>query len=432
VTTVLLRNGTVATLDPQGVERADLRIEGDRIVERAASLAPAAGEEVVELDGALVLPGLVNAHTHLYSALARGMPGPAEPPRSFVEILERIWWRLDRSLDEEAVRLSGLVGAIEAARSGTTTLFDHHASPSWVRGSLATLRRAVEEAGLRSVLCYETTDRNGLDGRDAGIAENREFLAAGPTLLTRGMVGAHASFTLSDETLDRLSALVREAGSSLHVHAAEGPEDVEDSRRRCGKGVVERLRRHGLLGRRTILAHGVHLDEDELREAQASGAWLVHNPRSNMNNAVGRARAESFRRAALGTDGLDEDMLAEARAAYLKMRDAGRADALPAALAMLAGGHRLAASFFGLPLGTLDRDAPADLVVLDYRPPTPLTSGNLAGHLLFGLDRSHVRSTMVAGRFVLRDRRVATVDEAAVFARARVAAADLWERMRAL
>jgi putative selenium metabolism protein SsnA len=349
-----------------------------------------------------------------------------------VAILERIWWRLDRALDEETVHLSGLVGAIEAARSGTTTLFDHHASPSFVRGSLAALRRAVEEVGLRSVLCYETTDRNGLDGRDAGIAENREFLAAGPTLLTRGMVGAHASFTLSDETLDRLSALVREAGSSLHVHAAEGPEDVEDSRRRCGKGVVERLRRHGLLGRRTILAHGVHLDEDELREAQASGAWLVHNPRSNMNNAVGRARAESFRRAALGTDGLDEDMLAEARAAYLKMRDAGRADALPAALAMLAGGHRLAASFFGLPLGTLDRDAPADLVVLDYRPPTPLTSGNLAGHLLFGLDRSHVRSTMVAGRFVLRDRRVATVDEAAVFARARVAAADLWERMRAL
>jgi putative selenium metabolism protein SsnA len=429
---MLLKNGLVATLDPQHVERVNLRIEGDRIVERAATLAPAVGEEVVELHDALVLPGLVNAHTHLYSALARGMPGPAAPPRTFVEILERVWWRLDRALDEESVYLSGLVGAIEAARSGTTVLFDHHSSPSFIRGSLATLRRAVEQVGLRSVLCYETTDRNGLDDREAGIAENREFLAGGKTTLTLGMVGAHASLTLSDESLDRLSAAVKEANSSLHIHVAEGRADVEDCQRRCGVGVIERLQRHGLLGRRTILAHGVHLSEGELQEAQASGAWLVHNPRSNMNNAVGHARTEAFRRSALGTDGLDQDVLAEARAAYLKMRDTDRVDALPAVLAMIVGGHRLAAGVFGLPLGTLEKDAPADLVVLDYRPPTPLTSENLAGHVLFGLDRSHVRSTMVAGRFVLRDRRVTTVDEAAAFARARAAAAALWERMQAL
>jgi putative selenium metabolism protein SsnA len=429
---MLLKNGLVATLDPQHVERVNLRIEGDRIVERAVTLAPAAGEEVVELHDALVLPGLVNAHTHLYSALARGMPGPAEPPRTFVEILERVWWRLDRALDEESVYLSGLVGAIEAARSGTTVLFDHHSSPSFIRGSLATLRRAVEQVGLRSVLCYETTDRNGLDGRDACVVENRAFLAGGKTALTLGLVGAHASFTLSDETLDRLSATVEEADSSLHIHVAEGRADVEDCRRRCGVGVIERLQRHGLLGRRTILAHGVHLSEGELLEAQASGAWLVHNPRSNMNNAVGHARTEAFRRSALGTDGLDQDVLAEARGAYLRMRDTDRVDALPAVLAMIVGGHRLAAGVFGLPLGTLEEDAPADLVVLDYRPPTPLSSENLAGHVLFGLDRSHVRSTMVAGRFVLRDRRVTTVDETAAFTRARAAAAVLWERMQAL
>ena len=232
--------------------------------------------------------------------------------------------------------------------------------------------------------------------------------------------------------LDLLAGAVRDANSSLHVHAAEDRADVEDSRRRGGEGVVERLRRHGLLVRRTLLVHGVHLSGPELLDAQAAGAWLVHCPRSNMNNGVGHAPTVAFRRAALGTDGLDEDMVAEARAAYLKMRDAGRADALDAALAMLAGAHRLAAAFFGVPLGTLERGAPADLVVLDYRPPTPLTSENLAGHLLFGLDRSHVRSTMVAGRFVLRDGRVTTVDEAAVFARARVAAAALWERMQRL
>jgi putative selenium metabolism protein SsnA len=429
---MILKDGILLTLEPQDVERTDLRIEGGHITARGPALTPAPGEEVLDLEAALVLPGLVNAHTHLYSALARGMPGPADPPRSFVEILQKVWWRLDRALDEESVHLCGLVGAIEAARSGTTVLFDHHASPPFIRGSLATLRRAVEKVGLRSVLCYETTDRNGLDGRDAGIAENRELLASGPGSLTRGMVGAHASFTLSDESLDRLADLVREARSSLHIHVAEGRADVEDSRRRCGAGVVERLRRHGLVGRGTLLVHGVHLTETELREAQDAGAWLLHCPRSNMNNGVGHAPTPSFSHVALGTDGMDEDMLAEARAAFLNMRDAGRSDALEAAFAMLAGGHRLAGDLFGLPLGRLGVGAPADLVVLDYRPPTPLTSRNLAGHLLFGLDRSHVRSTMVAGRFVLRDRQVTTVDEPAVLARARTAAERLWERMQRL
>lgn len=429
---MLLKHATVATLDPPRVERACLRIEGARIVERGPALATTAGEEVLDLTGALVLPGLVNAHTHLYGALARGMPGPAEPPRSLVEILERVWWRLDRALDEESVYVSGLVGAIEAARSGTTLLFDHHASPSFVRGSLATLRRAVEEVGLRSVLCYETTDRNGLEGRDAGIAESRSFLESGPTELTLGMLGAHASFTLSDESLDRLAAAIREAGSSLHVHVAEDRADIEHCRVHHDCGLVERLTRHGLLADRTLLVHAVHLSEPELHEAQAGGAWLVHCPRSNMINSVGHARTIAFRRAALGTDGLDEDMLAEARAAFLRMRDTGREDALHAALEMLVGGHRLGAEFSGLRLGMLDAGAPADLVVLDDRSPTPVTAENLAGHLLFGLDRSHVRSTMVAGRFVLRDRRITTVDEAQVLARARAAAAALWQRMAGL
>ena len=237
---MLLKDATVATLDPPNLEPACLRVEGPRIVERAATLTPVRGEDVVGLEGALVLPGFVNAHTHLYSSLARGMPGPAKPSRSFVAILEKVWWRLDRALDEESVYVSGLVGAIEAARSGTTLLFDHHASPSFIRGSLATLRRAVEQVGLRSVLCYETTDRNGLEGRDAGIAESRGFLEQGPTDLTLGMLGAHASFTLSDESLGRLSAAIQDEGSSLHVHVAEDRADIEHCRVRHACGLVER------------------------------------------------------------------------------------------------------------------------------------------------------------------------------------------------
>lgn len=426
---VLLRGGLCATLDPPRVERADLRLAGGRIAERGPALTPLPGEDVADVAGALVLPGLVNAHTHLYSALARGMPGPAHTPRSFVEILERVWWRLDRALDAEAVRLSALVGAMEAARSGTTVLFDHHSSPSFVPGSLGVVREAVEEVGLRSVVCYETTDRNGPEMRDAALAENEGIVEDPGTPLSLGMVGAHASFTLSDASLDRLAEMVRDARASLHIHVAEDRADVEDCRARHGVGLVERLARHGLLRPRTILAHGVHLSETELLEAQAAGAWIAHNPRSNMNNGVGQAPTRAFRRAALGTDGIDQDLLAEARAAFLKMREAGREDAAGAALEMLAGGQRLAAAFFGVPFGTLERDSPADLVVLDYAPPTPLLAQNLAGHLVFGLDRSHVRSTLVAGRFVLRDRRITNLDEASTLASARAAATALWQRI---
>jgi putative selenium metabolism protein SsnA len=424
---MLLTGATLVGLDPAHVEGGDLRIDGDRIAERGHGLG---GGESVDLSGCLVLPGLVNAHTHLYSALARGMPWPAPPPRNFVEILEKVWWRLDRALDEDAVYQSAMAGAIEAALSGTTLLIDHHSSPSFIAGSLDVIRRAVEAVGLRSVLCYEVTDRNGTAGRDAGLAENERFLSSSPAPLTRGMVGAHASFTLSDDSLGRLAALAASAVSSLHIHVAEDRVDLDDCRARYGQTLLERLGRHSLIAARSVFAHCVHLTPDEIHVAHTMGAWVVHNARSNMNNAVGYAPTAALRRGALGTDGIDGDMLAEARAAYLKMRDSGRGDAMEATLELVAGGHRLGAALFGLPFGKLDAGGPADLVVVDYHPPTPLTTANVAGHLLFGIDRSHVRSVMVAGRWVVRDRVVVNVDAVAALAAARTSAAALWERMR--
>ena len=429
---MLLKGASLAAFDPPLVEKADLRVEGARIVERRPTLAAADGEEVVDLAGHLVIPGLVNAHTHLYSALARGMPPPAVPPRSFVEVLERVWWRLDRALDEELVRTSALAGGIEAARSGTTLLIDHHSSPAYIRGSLAAIRGALEEVGLRSVLCYEVTDRNGEDGRRAGTEENVEFQHAHQSELTRGMVGAHASFTLSEPAMAALADAVHRTGSSVHIHVAEDRLDVEDCRARYNEGVPDRLQRHGLLMARTLLAHCVHLTAPEVEAAHAHGAWIAHNPRSNMNNAVGYAPTAQMRRAALGTDGVDEDMLAEARAGFLRMREAGRSDAYEAVLQLLAGGHRLASALFGLPFGKLDTGGPADLVVLEYDPPTPLHTGNLAGHLLFGIDRSHVRSVLVAGRWVMRDRQLPGFDVAAARARSQAAAGRLWQRMEQL
>jgi cytosine/adenosine deaminase-related metal-dependent hydrolase len=294
------------------------------------------------------------------------------------------------------------------------------------------LKRAVERVGLRSALCYEVTDRNGAEGRDLGIAENLAFQAEHQSALTRGMIGGHASFTLGDDSLGRLSDAVARTGSSLHIHVAEDLADVEDCRVRHGRAIPERLQAHGLLAARALLAHCVHLTAPELETVHLLGAWIAHNPRSNMNNNVGQAPTAAFRRAALGTDGMDQDLLAEARAAYLKMRDSGRSDAMSATLQLLAGGHRLAAALFGLPFGKLDTGAPADLLVLAYAPPTPLHADNLAGHLLFGVDRSHVTHVLVAGRWVVRERRLVNLDASALWERARSAAAALWQRMEKL
>lgn len=432
---LLLRGGTLVTLDPPAVERADLRLAGGRIAARAPGLAAVAGETVVDLAGRVVLPGLVCGHTHLYSALARGMPAPPGlPPRNFPEILERVWWRLDRALDAEGIYLSALMGALDAARAGATTLIDHHASPGHIRGSLALVRRAVEEVGLRAVLAYEVTDRGGMAERDAGLAENRALLAAvraeRPPLV-RGLVGAHAAFTLGPESLAACAALAREFDTGVHIHVAEDACDAEDARAKYGKGVLERLLEAGLVGPRALLAHGVHLTGAEVDEVVARGAWLAHNPRSNMNNQVGYAPvARPGLKVVLGTDGIGADMLEEARAAWLKGRDSGRGPAFGDCVRYLAQAQALAGSLFGLRLGTFETGAAADLTILAYDPPTPLHAGNVAGHVLFGFSSAAVESTIVDGRFVMRERRFPQLDVAAACARARGAAQGLWERMQ--
>jgi putative selenium metabolism protein SsnA len=426
---MLLKGAVVVMLDPPRVESSDLRVSGPRITEKGSGLSPADGEEVVDLDGAVLLPGLVNAHTHLYSTLARGLPPPLPPPKTFRQILERLWWRLDRALDEESVAVSALSGGLEAALSGTTVLIDHHSSPGFIRGSLDTVRGALEQIGLRSCLCYEVTDRNGEEGVSQGLEENVAFQKNHQTPLTRGMVGAHASLTLSEDTLDRLAGAVSDTGSSIHVHVGEDMADVEDCRHRFTMTLRERLERHGLIVSRAILAHCVHLAESEIEEVHRLGGWIAHNPRSNMNNAVGRAPVQAMKRAALGTDGVDQDMFAEVRSCYLMLRDAGQPKAAETALQLLVGGHRLAAALFGLPFGKLDAGAPADLLVLDYASPTPLHADNVAGHLLFGLSRAHVESVMVAGRWVVRGRKPVAVDAGDVQRRAREVAGRLWQRV---
>ncbi len=398
---ILLRDATAVAWHPASVERTDLRIHGDAIVERGKGLAPR-GEEVVDLEGRPVIPGMVCAHTHLYSALARGMPPPTSPPRDFREILEKIWWRLDRAIDLEMVEASALAGALDAAACGTTTIFDHHSSPCAIEGSLDRLHRGIDAVGLRAVLCYEVTDRGGPDEARRGLEEHRRFT---PGERFRLAVGAHAGFTLEPATIEACGALAQELGTGVHVHVAEDPIDASP---------IARLR--PILGPRTILAHGTHLTPAEIQAATA--CWFVHNPRSNMNNGVGYAR-DLPARTALGADGIGADMFAEARFAFFKARDA---HAPARVLEMLQAGQDLASLYYGRAL--------ADLVILDYDPPTPLSAENLAGHLIFGMDSRHVSSVIVGGTFVLRDRRFPRLDVAAILERTRTQARLLWDKLQ--
>jgi putative selenium metabolism protein SsnA len=362
------------------------------------------------------------------------MPYDLAPPDDFLQILQRIWWRLDRALDTDLIRASALVGGLEALLSGTTTLVDHHASPNEIGGSLDVVAEALEELGVRSLLCYETSDRDGPERALAGIDENRRFvgrISAEKPALTRGLVGAHASFTLSDDTLAACAEAARSLEVGLHVHAAEDALDESDSEHFHGQRVTARLAHAGALDGRTLLAHGVHFDEHEIALVQASNAFVAHNARSNMNNAVGRAAVEALGiRLALGTDGIGSDMFEESRAAFFRLREDDVHAGAEWSLDRLAAGARFVGSAFGeRKLGKLETGAPADLVVLDYAAPAPVTTGTFAGHWIFGLASRHVRDVMVGGEWVVLDRVPTRVDPQEVAARARSEVERLWKRL---
>ena len=438
--TLLLRGATVVRrLDPPEVERIDLRVVEGRIgpAEVAATSPLSTAAETLDCSGCLILPGNVNAHTHAYSALARGMPFRLEPPGSFLEILQRVWWRLDRALDPTAIRASALIAAHEALRAGTTSLVDHHASPYAIDGSLDIIAEAFEEVGIRSVLCYEASDRDGLQRAREGVEENARFIgrvAEGRWPLSRAMVGAHASFTLSEATLDGCVELAARSGSGIHIHAAEDAVDQADAVARFGRRAVQRLADAGGLNSATLLAHAVHIDPAEAELVRAAGATVAHNPRSNMNNGVGRTPLDWLAGGvALGTDGIGADMIEESRAAFLRRREESL-DATPRdVLRMLSRGAAVVGhSFGGAQFGSLAPGAPADLVVLDYDPPTMAAEEQLGGHWIFGLSAAHVRHVVVNGELVLRDRRPTRVDPAELAVEARRAARLLWDRMESI
>jgi putative selenium metabolism protein SsnA len=423
-----LCGGTLVTsLDPPRLTEADLVLAGDRVV--SVGTAPD-GADRRDCGGTVIMPGSVCAHHHLYSALSRGMPFRLAPPADFTEILQRVWWRLDRALDETSIRASALTAGLEALLAGTTTVVDHHASPNAIDGSLDVIADALASLGLRSVLCYEVTDRDGPQRAKAGVAENRRFLSR-TTPLARGMVGAHASFTLSDDTLAACVELAGQARVGMHIHVAEDAADNTDARARCGLTAAARLHRAGVITEQALLAHCVHATGPDAGLIAAAGATVACNPRSNMNNAVGLSPF-SLRggRVALGTDGIGGDMIAESQAGFFRAREASLLVPRDWPLARLAASAAVAGRAFGEPLlGTLQPGAPADVVVLDYPAPTPLTAPSLAGHWVFGLHARHVRDVYVAGELVVAGGRSTRLDAAELAAANSKQAARLWARL---
>ncbi len=443
---MLITHARLATLgdEPQLIEDGALLVEGGAIAALGSTAELATRYPQAErwdADGQLVMPASLCGHTHFYGAFARGMAVPGEPAANFPQVLERLWWRLDKALTLEDVRYSALVCLVNAIRHGTTTLIDHHASPNAIEGSLDVIAGAVNEAGLRASLCYEVTDRDGPERARAGIAENVRFarsLIADRQPPIAASFGLHASLTLSDGTLAECVAAAGEVALGFHVHVAEDVADQEDSLRKSGLRVVHRLRRAGVLGPRTIAVHCVHIDDGEMAALAESGTWVTHQPRSNMNNGVGVAPVErmlaSGVRVSLGNDGFSNNMFAEIKTAYLvhklQQRDPR---AMPGDLVMrlaYANNAALARVFWpDLRLGELSVGAAADLVFLDYHPATPLSAGNLPWHLLFGVEASMITATVCAGRVLMRDRQLLTLDEEAITARSRELAARLWQRL---
>ncbi len=428
---LLLKNTRCVTLDPPVIEECDIRMDDGTITARAHKLRPTHDEEVFDLGGNIVMPGFVCSHTHLYSALSRGMPAPTSPPRNFVDILRKIWWKLDRALDEEAIYYSALVGAIESVKCGTTTLVDHHASPNFIRGSLDLIKHALCQVGIRGILCYETTDRGGRRRRDLGLQENERFITENTSNSHfRGTVGGHASFTLSDNSLMWLGELAAMYDSGVHLQVAEDKADVLDSKKKHRRDIIDRLDAFGVLRKKSILVHGVHLTKKHLAAIEKHGAWIVHNPRSNMNNAVGYAPLSWFgARSALGTDGFPSDMFEESKFGFFRNAESNARTEFSRLPSMLQNGQRLASEFFNRPFGTLAVGSPADLVVLDYAPPTPLTKRNLHGHFLFGMNATMIRHVIANGEWVVWNKQLPGIDEEAVMQKAAVVAKKLWTRM---
>jgi putative selenium metabolism protein SsnA len=440
---LLIGNGKVITRDNTRpiIDNGCIAVDGNKIVEVGLTeelKGKYNSTRFIDARGKLIMPGFINTHMHYYSTFARGMANDSPPAMCFTDILKGLWWRLDKVLTLEDVYYSAIMPMIDQVKNGVTTAFDHHASPFAIKGSLFKIAEAAELIGIRSNLCYETSDRDGEKIADEGIAENADFIKYCNSKnddMMKGMFGLHASMTISDKILDKCLSAISGLNAGFHVHSAEGMEDVEDCRAKYGKGIVERWYDAGVLSEKTIAVHCIHISDEEMDMLKEKNAIVVHNPESNMGNAVGTSPVlKMFKKGimlGLGTDGYTNDMMESYKVGNLvhKLVNSDSKVAWGEIPTMLFENNReITGRFINGQTGIVKEGALADIILVDYNPPTPINENNINSHMVFGVTGRHVDTTIINGKVIMEGRKLVNIDEEEIMARGRELAAEVWKR----
>ena len=439
----LIGNGRLFTRDEKNsyFENGAVVWEGNTIVEVGefeALKQKYADAEFIDAKGGMIHPAFINTHEHIYSALARGLSIKGYAPNGFLEILDGLWWTIDRNLDNDLTKLSAEATYLECIKNGVTTIFDHHASFGEISGSLFAIEEAAREFGVRSALCYEISDRDGKEKAHAAIKENVDFAKHALSLkddFIKGMMGMHASFTISDETME-LCRKEKPKEIGYHIHVAEDILDLHRCLKEHGKRIVDRLYDWDVLGEKTLLAHCIYVNPHEMDLIRDTNTMVVHNPESNMGNACGCPPTMEIVHkgilTGLGTDGYTHDMIESWKVANVLHKhhlvDPGAAWAeVPEML--FQGNARIANRYFEKKLGVLEKGAAADIIIADYIPPTPMNAGNLNGHMLFGMNGRFVVTTVGNGKVLMKNRELQGIDEERCLAKIREGAARLEKKI---
>ncbi len=378
-------------------------------------------DQIIDCKGKLVTKSFAVGHHHVYSALARGMGAPKKNPENFYEILEYVWWTLDKALDKEMIEASALTTAMACAKAGSTYVIDHHASPNFIEGSLDIIAKAFDKVGVSHLLCYEITDRDGIEKAEQGIQETENYLKS-----NQGLVGLHASFTVNDDILRRSVDLMNKMDSGIHIHVAEDLYDQRHCHDNYSKRVVERLNDFGVLdSSKTILGHCLHIDENERKIIQDSNAFVVQNMESNLNNKVGYFNAKNLgNRIMLGTDGMHSDMLQSAKAAFFVGQGFDT-------IGYDSAYERFRKVHDYIALNQFDGDSENNLVILDYDSPTEINQNNFLGHFIFGINSNHVNDVISNGKVIVKDRKIQNVNESEILEFSKEQSIRLWKKMKA-
>ena len=437
---LVIGNGKLFTRNDEMpfVENGAVAIEGTKIAavgETEAIKKQYGDAEFIDAKGGVIMPAFINTHEHIYSAMARGLSIKGYNPKGFLDILDGQWWTIDRHLTLEQTKYSAVETLISCIRNGVTTVFDHHASFGQIGGSLFTIADVAKELGVRACLCYEISDRDGMDKARESVMENAEFIRYAlkdDTDMIAGMMGMHAQFTISDATME-LAAANKPDEVGYHIHVAEGIEALHDCLKKYGKRIVDRLMDFNILGEKTLLGHCIYINPHEMDLIKDTNTMVVHNPESNMGNACGcPPTMELVHRGiltGLGTDGYTHDMIESYKVANVLHKhhlcDANAAwGEVPKML--FENNAAIANRYFKTPLGVLKEGAAGDVIVVDYNPPTQLDASNINGHILFGMTGRDVVTTVANGRVLMKDREIKVIDVEEAMAKCREESAKLW------